>query len=58
MDPGPLSGGGQSEAGVSDPGGAGQEVSHRAETAGRTPEDSVSAAGAGEPTDTVHTYRH
>lgn len=47
-----MSGGGQSEAGASDPGGAGQEVSQRAERAGRTPEDSVPAAGPGLCTNT------
>ncbi len=48
-----MSGGDQSEAGVSDPAGTGQEVSERAERAGNTPEDRVPAAGAGEPSNTV-----
>lgn len=50
---GPQFGSGQSDAGDSDPAGVRQEVSQRAETPGHTPEDSVSAADAGQLTNTV-----
>lgn len=58
VDAGPVSGGGQSEAGVSDPGGAGQEVSWRAERAGRTPEHSVPAAGPGQLSTLSQTHKY
>lgn len=54
---GAMSGSSQPEAGASDPGGTVQKVSQRAERAGRTPEDSVSAAGPGVQKNTTQTYR-